>query len=290
MELSTLFQNLGISLGLGLLVGLQRESVATPLAGLRTFPLVTILGTVCALLGETFGGGVIATGLVALAAMIFAGKVAEIRKDNPDSGLTTEIAMLLMFAVGAYLVIGHRAAAISIGGGVAVLLHFKGQLHRIVARLGENDLKGIMQFTLISLVILPVLPNRAYGPLCGAQSAEHLVDGCSDRRHQPGWVYRLQVPGPASGYRAGRDSGRHDLQHCDDGKLCPEHEGSFGQRGACRHRDNDRLDRRLRAVIAGDCDRRAGLLVRRRASARLAAGYHGGALGRVVAGEPQRGT
>jgi uncharacterized membrane protein (DUF4010 family) len=199
MELSTLFQNLGISLGLGLLVGLQRESVATPLAGLRTFPLVTILGTVCALLGETFGGGVIATGLVALAAMIFAGKVAEIRKDNPDSGLTTEIAMLLMFAVGAYLVIGHRAAAISIGGGVAVLLHFKGQLHRIVARLGENDLKGIMQFTLISLVILPVLPNRAYGPLCGAQSAEHLVDGCSDRRHQPGWVYRLQVPGPASG-------------------------------------------------------------------------------------------
>jgi uncharacterized membrane protein (DUF4010 family) len=164
MELSTLFQQLGISLGLGLLVGLQRESVASRLAGLRTFPLVTILGTVCGLLGETFGGGVVATGLVALAVMIFIGKVAEIKKDNPDPGLTTEIAMLLMFSVGAYLVNGHGAAAISIGGGVAVLLHFKGQLHGIVARLGENDLKAIMQFALISLVILPVLPNRAYGP------------------------------------------------------------------------------------------------------------------------------
>jgi uncharacterized membrane protein (DUF4010 family) len=69
-----------------------------------------------------------------------------------------------MFAVGVYLVIGHRAVAIAIGGGVAVLLQFKGQLHGLVARLGENDLKAIMQFALLSLVILPVLPDRAYGP------------------------------------------------------------------------------------------------------------------------------
>jgi uncharacterized membrane protein (DUF4010 family) len=69
-----------------------------------------------------------------------------------------------MFAVGAYLVVGHKEVAIVIGGGVAVLLQSKVQMHRIARRLGDEDLKAIMQFVLLSLVILPVLPNRAYGP------------------------------------------------------------------------------------------------------------------------------
>lgn len=164
MELSFLFQQLGIALGLGLLVGLQRESTASPLAGVRTFPLVTIFGTVCGLLAQSFGGWVIAAGILALAGMIFIGKTEEEKSGHPDPGLTTETALLLMFTVGAYLVIGHRAVAIAIGGGAAVLLQFKGQLHGLVARLGENDLKAIMQFALLSLVILPVLPDRTYGP------------------------------------------------------------------------------------------------------------------------------
>ena len=72
--------------------------------------------------------------------------------------------MLLMFAVGAYVVVGYPGVAIVIGGGVAVLLQFKGQLHGLVAGLGDNDLKAIMQLALISLVILPVLPDTTYGP------------------------------------------------------------------------------------------------------------------------------
>lgn len=164
MDLASVFQHLGIALGLGLLVGLQRERVATRLAGVRTFPLVTILGTVCAMLAQSFGGFVIAVGMIALASMIVMGNLAKLQQENVDPGLTTEIAMLLMFAVGAYLVVGYKGVAIAIGGGVAVLLQYKGQLHGIVARLGDNDLRAIMQFALISLVILPVLPDRAYGP------------------------------------------------------------------------------------------------------------------------------
>jgi uncharacterized membrane protein (DUF4010 family) len=164
MELTAVFQQLWIALGLGLLVGLQRERVASPMAGVRTFPLVTILGTLCGLLAQAFGGWVLATGIIALAGLIFVGKIIELKNRELDPGLTTEVAMLLMFAVGAYLVIGHRAVAIAIGGGTAVLLQFKGQLHGMVARLGEEDLKAIMQFALISLVILPVLPDRPYGP------------------------------------------------------------------------------------------------------------------------------
>ncbi len=165
MQLSFLFQQLGISLGLGLLVGLQRESVASRLAGVRTFPLVTLFGSVCALLATSFGGWVIAAGVTALAVLIFVGKSAEAATGTPpDPGLTTEAALLLMFGVGAYLISGQRPVAIAIGGVAAALLHFKGQLHDAVARLSDNDLKAIMQFALISLVILPVLPNRTYGP------------------------------------------------------------------------------------------------------------------------------
>jgi uncharacterized membrane protein (DUF4010 family) len=69
-----------------------------------------------------------------------------------------------MFAVGAYLVIGREEIAIAVGGGVAVLLHFKGQLHGFTAKLGSEDLRAIMQFVLLSMVILPVLPNETFGP------------------------------------------------------------------------------------------------------------------------------
>jgi len=164
MQLTFLFQQLGIALGLGLLVGLQRESAASRLAGVRTFPLVTMFGSICALLATAFGGWAIAAGFIALAGLIFAGKFSEMKAGSPDPGLTTEVAMLLMFGVGAYLIVGHRPVAIAVGGGAAVLLHFKGQMHDAVARLSSNDLKAIMQFALISLVILPVLPNRTYGP------------------------------------------------------------------------------------------------------------------------------
>jgi uncharacterized membrane protein (DUF4010 family) len=164
MDLSSVFQHLGIGIGLGLLVGLQRESVASRLAGVRTFPLVTVFGSVCGLLSQSQGGWVIAAGLIALAAIVFMGKVAEFKESPVDPGLTTEIAILLMYVVGAYLIIGYIEVAIALGGVVAVLLQFKGLLHGMVSKLGDDDIKAIMQLALISLVILPVLPNRTFGP------------------------------------------------------------------------------------------------------------------------------
>jgi uncharacterized membrane protein (DUF4010 family) len=156
---------LAIALGLGLLVGLQRERTASSrIAGVRTFPMVTVFGTLSALLAQHFGGWILAASAVALAVIVAASDIAQVGEGSPDHGLTTEIAMLLMFGVGAYLALGGEAVAVVIGGGVAVLLHLKGPLHGIAARLGDNDVKAIMQFALVSLVILPVLPDQAYGP------------------------------------------------------------------------------------------------------------------------------
>jgi len=71
------FQKLGIALGLGLLVGLQREYAVSPLAGIRTFPVITVFGTVCGLLGQQFGGWVVGMGVAALAALVVVGNVAK---------------------------------------------------------------------------------------------------------------------------------------------------------------------------------------------------------------------
>jgi len=164
MTFATTLVQLAIALGLGLLVGLQRERVAARLGGIRTFPLITILGALCALLSQSVGGWVVASGFIALAAVIVIGNVLELSKGDIDPGITTEVAMLVMFGVGAYLILGQREVAVAIGGCVAILLQLKTTLHSATSRLSEGDLKAIMQFALISLIILPILPDQTYGP------------------------------------------------------------------------------------------------------------------------------
>jgi uncharacterized membrane protein (DUF4010 family) len=164
VELSVASQKVAIALGLGLLVGLQRERVQSPLAGIRTFALITVLGAVCALLGLSFGGWIVGLGAAAVAAMLVVGNLAQGKAEEVEPGVTTEMAALLMYAVGAYLVVGHTAVAVAVGGGVALLLHWKAPLHRFVGRIGETDVKAIMRLVLVALVIYPVLPDQAYGP------------------------------------------------------------------------------------------------------------------------------
>src|SRR5262245_12284759 len=161
---SNVFIQLGVSLLLGLLVGLQRERTESTVAGIRTFALITVFGTICAWLATKHGGWVIAAGLMALAALLVIANLARIKSGDIDPGMTTEIAALLLFGVGACVVIGQMAVAVALGGAIALLLQLKKPLHKFVATIGETDIKAIMQFVLVTLVILPVLPNRTFGP------------------------------------------------------------------------------------------------------------------------------
>jgi uncharacterized membrane protein (DUF4010 family) len=163
MELSLLHQ-LGIAVGLGLLVGLQREFAASDLAGIRTFPLITVFGTLSGALATELGGLILGAGLLAIAALIVVGNVIKLRTGGADPGITTEVAVLLMYGVGAALAAGYTTPAIVTGGGVAVLLHWKSPLHDLVMRIGQADAQAIFRLALIALVILPLLPNRAFGP------------------------------------------------------------------------------------------------------------------------------
>ncbi len=160
----TVLQNLAIALGLGLLIGLQREWVDSRLAGIRTFPIIAILGVLTGHLASTYGPWLLPTGLLAVAALIVMGNVAKLRSGAPDPGLTTEITILMMYVLGAALSAGFTTEVLVTGGGVAVLLHWKRPLQDLVDRIGEADARAIFQLSLIALVILPILPNRSFGP------------------------------------------------------------------------------------------------------------------------------
>ncbi|MCH7228046.1 MgtC/SapB family protein [Haloferula sp. A504] len=164
--MSGLLVSLAIALGLGLLIGLQREWVQKPMAGIRTFPLVALLGGLSAAIAEAHGGWVIAAALLGcVALMIFANVpgAGDAREEGP--GLTTEFALLVTFAVGVAVAMGYRLEATVCAGIVMVLLQGKSQLHGWVGRFGEGELREISRLVLLGLVILPLLPNREMGYL-----------------------------------------------------------------------------------------------------------------------------
>ena len=164
MDVADIFQRLGLAAALGLLVGLQREHAGTNLAGIRSFPLVTIFGGLCALLGLSYGGWLVGAGLFAVGAVLVVGNLKQRGEVRDGAGITTELAALIMYALGAYLIQGVIEVAVVVAGTLAVLLQLKSQMHAFVKRIEVKDIRAVMQFVLISLVILPLLPDRAYGP------------------------------------------------------------------------------------------------------------------------------
>jgi len=165
LSTSEIFLRLGIALALGLLVGLERERSEAPLAGFRTVPLVTLLGSLAALLAPAFGAWVPAAGLLALALTVGVGNLLRLKDGEPSHpGITTEVALLVMYLVGVGLMAGLLEPCVVLAGTVAVLLHWKERMHALARRLSEEDVLVLFRFVLIALVVLPMLPNRAYGP------------------------------------------------------------------------------------------------------------------------------
>ena len=161
-----LLKSLGTALGLGLLVGLQREWTRDRIAGIRTFALVSLFGALSGLLSLAFGGGwVIAAALLCCVALLIVGNLAAMREGKPDAGLTTEIAVLVTFVVGAATMTGFLIEAVICAGTVMVLLQSKAPLHGMVRKIGADDLREIARLVLAGLVILPLLPNREMGYL-----------------------------------------------------------------------------------------------------------------------------
>lgn len=156
--------NFAVALGMGLLVGMQREWSASHTVGVRTFACIALLGALLATLPAPASTWCLAAGLVSLAALLVLVNLSNLRRPDPDVGVTTEVAALVVYCVGAAAGFGLTLPAVVIGGTTALLLQWKQPLHNLIARIGENDFKAIAHLVLIALVILPVLPDKTYGP------------------------------------------------------------------------------------------------------------------------------
>lgn len=157
-------QAFAASLGIGLLIGLERERKPDAKAGLRTFALTAVLGCLAALLAQiTSSGWIIAAGMLMVATMMI---VVQARDplDDGDPGTTSVVAMMLCYGLGALTWFGQSTLAVMLAITVTVLLYFKTQLQGVSRSLTHKDLISILQFGVLSLVVFPILPNRDYGP------------------------------------------------------------------------------------------------------------------------------
>ncbi|MEM9558514.1 MAG: MgtC/SapB family protein [Acidobacteriota bacterium] len=163
MQLTEIHQ-LALAAGLGFLVGLQREVAHPQIAGARTFTLIALFGALLGIVSNQLEGGIVVAGLLAITALLAVANWIKAQAGEPDPGMTTEIAVLVVFLVGVLLARGHLAAALVSAGGAAVLLQWKEPVHAFAERLRPSELRAGTRLVLIALVILPVLPNRTFGP------------------------------------------------------------------------------------------------------------------------------
>lgn len=164
-----LFQQLAVALAVGLLIGIERgwhereAGEGHRIAGLRTFGLIGLLGALWALLAAEMGELVLGLGFLAFAILIVAAHVLDTRSDR-DYGITTAVAALVTFALGALAARGHLTIASASAVVVATLLGLKPMLHQWLEKMEQRELYAIFKMLLISVVLLPVLPDESYGP------------------------------------------------------------------------------------------------------------------------------
>jgi uncharacterized membrane protein (DUF4010 family) len=152
------------SLAIGLLIGLERERNPSAKAGLRTFALVALFGTLCALLATKSGSPwMLIAGLVAVAGMIVAAYINTLTEAN-EPGTTTVIALLMSYGLGAMIWYGLAKLAVMLAIGITALLYFKPELRGISQRLTRRDLVAVLQFSVLTFIVLPILPDQDFGP------------------------------------------------------------------------------------------------------------------------------
>ncbi|WP_231636303.1 DUF4010 domain-containing protein [Novosphingobium sp. ST904] len=159
---------LAVSLALGLLVGLQRgwatreQADGTRFAGIRTFALLALAGGVAGVMFADAPGP--ATVLIAAAAaLVIAGYVRDARVNDRVSG-TSGVVALLTLVSGLLVGMGERLIGTAIAVVMVLLLAMREQLHGWIDRLSQREVLSIARFALIALVILPLLPDRNFGP------------------------------------------------------------------------------------------------------------------------------
>ena len=163
-ELAAPLEAFSTALGIGLLIGMERERRPDSAAGLRTFALVAMLGCLFALLTEKTGGPwILVAGLLVIAAAMVASNFST-QQEEKFRGFTSEAAIIVTYGLGAAIWFGYATLAVMLAIATTVLLYFKAELRQFSERMTPKDINSILQFAVLSLVILPILPSQDYGP------------------------------------------------------------------------------------------------------------------------------
>jgi uncharacterized membrane protein (DUF4010 family) len=164
------FYHLSVALAIGLLIGIERgwkERQAEEggrVAGVRTYGLIGLLGGGSALLAEHLGPLAMGLALVGCAGMLTAAYVVNLHRGNEDVGITSLVAGLLTFVLGALAAVGEVSIAAASAVVTTLLLGYKPLIHRWVGAMEGTELRAGIKLLLISVVLLPILPNQGYGP------------------------------------------------------------------------------------------------------------------------------
>jgi len=160
--MADLWLRFAASLGIGLLIGLERERHPSAKAGVRTFALVALFGSLAAVLGQEGAGWLVVTGLAVVAAMLIAAHAREPAADDP--GTTTVVAAAVCYLLGVLAAMGDTTLAGALGIAVAALLYFKPEIEGFSLALKRHEQVSVLQFLVASVIVLPILPDRGFGP------------------------------------------------------------------------------------------------------------------------------
>lgn len=152
-----------LAIALGLLIGIEREWEDAKPIGMRSFALLGGSGGAAVLLADRFGALLFAGAVLGICALI-ATQLFRVSRERAR-GLTTAVAAILTFLIGALAVAGLWLEAAFLAAFALLLLHWKDPMHYWVGKLGAEDIEILTRFALIALVILPLLPDATYGPL-----------------------------------------------------------------------------------------------------------------------------
>ena len=164
-----LIYRLAIALGIGLIVGLERgwktrdQHAGQRLAGVRTFSLAALLGGALAAAATPDRYLVLAAGALTVGGLVIAGYLISVRESR-DFGMTTELALLTTFTLGAVSVLGAPFEAVAAAVVMSLLLGLKPEFHYAIEKLERHELLATLQLLAISIVLVPLLPDRQLGP------------------------------------------------------------------------------------------------------------------------------
>ena len=158
----SLWLNLAVALGLGLLIGAERERSKgsdpnTSSAGIRTFTIASLLGAVSTMVNFWLL-------VVSIVCVTIFEAIAYFNQRGKEPGLTTEVALIFTMILGG-LAVSSTALAAALAVSLAVLLAAKEPMHGFVLGVVTKDeLNDFLILAAATLIILPLVPDKSIGP------------------------------------------------------------------------------------------------------------------------------